>query len=331
MPGIRICLITILCAVAACAAPESKIFYFPDVQAPADLQGYLETIRTIGDIRDASANWEKKSIAVSGSTEQISLAAWMSQQFAQPPAARPATVIHDYPGTAGNTDQVKAFFLAHATTPQALQEMVNITRSIADVQRFYPCNAAGAIVARGTAEQIGLALWMVQALDQPAASVAPGHLDRPFPTDPRSNTAQIYVLHNTATAQTLQEIVNSVRTVADIQRFFPYNAQHVIAMRGSKEQVAFADWLLSQLDQPAGAAVTANPAEYQFNDAGWASVARVFFLKTTDSPQKLQEIVNQVRTAVQIQRFFPLAHTMAIAARGTADQISRAEQLLKDK
>lgn len=332
MPGTRVSMITALCAIAAWAQPDSKTFYFPNAQTPSALQEYLNTIRTIGDIRDTAPNAEQKSITVSGSAEQVSISAWLAQQFAEPPASRAATIVRDYPGAAGSTDMVKILFLAHATTPQALQELVNSARSVADIQRFFPCNAAGAIVSRGTPEQNSLGAWIVQALDQPAASIQPGHLDRPFPVDPRANTVQLYVLRHTATPRGIQEIVNSVRSVADIQRFFPYNAQNVIVMRGPAQQVALADWLLGQLDQPAGTAVKADPLEYQYNDGPrGSSVARVFFLKTADSPQKLQEIVNEVRTATRIQRFFPIGQITAIAARGTPDQISQAEQLLKNR
>src|ERR1051325_10244269 len=107
MPGTRVSIITALCAIAAWAQPESKTFYFPDAQAPAALQEYLNSIRSISDIGDAASNWEKKSITVSGSSEQISMAAWLAQQFAEPPASRAATIVRDYPGTAGKTDVVK--------------------------------------------------------------------------------------------------------------------------------------------------------------------------------------------------------------------------------
>src|SRR5205085_9682184 len=50
--------------------------------------------------------------------------------------------------------------------------------------------------------------------------------------------------------QELQELVNAVRSVADIQRFFPYNAQNAIIAKGSADQVALAEKLLHDLDRP---------------------------------------------------------------------------------
>ena len=41
-----------------------------------------------------------------------------------------------------------------------------------------------------------------------------------------------------------------MRSVADIQRFFPYNAQNAIIAKGSADQVALAEKILHDLDKP---------------------------------------------------------------------------------
>jgi len=62
--------------------------------------------------------------------------------------------------------------------------------------------------------------------------------------------AKVFYLSNVNTPQELQEIVNAVRSVADIQRFFPYNAQNAIIAKGSADQVALAEKILHDLDKP---------------------------------------------------------------------------------
>src|ERR1019366_660394 len=62
--------------------------------------------------------------------------------------------------------------------------------------------------------------------------------------------AKVFYLSNVSTPQELQEIVNAVRSVADIQRFFPYNAQNAIIAKGSADQVALAEKILHDLDKP---------------------------------------------------------------------------------
>jgi len=68
--------------------------------------------------------------------------------------------------------------------------------------------------------------------------------------DYEEQVAKVFYLSNISTPQELQEIVNAVRSVADIQRFFPYNAQNAIIAKGSADQVALAEKLLHDLDKP---------------------------------------------------------------------------------
>ncbi|HTP34336.1 MAG TPA: cohesin domain-containing protein [Candidatus Acidoferrales bacterium] len=68
--------------------------------------------------------------------------------------------------------------------------------------------------------------------------------------DYEEQVAKVFYLSNVSTPQELQEIVNAVRSVADIQRFFPYNAQNAIIAKGSADQVALAEKLLHDLDKP---------------------------------------------------------------------------------
>jgi hypothetical protein len=57
----------------------------------------------------------------------------------------------------------------------------------------------------------------------------------------------------------------------------------------------------------------------------------VFFLNRVEDTDQLHEFVNQIRTTTRAQRTFPNSQAKAIAMRGTGDQISRAEQMLKDQ
>ncbi len=68
--------------------------------------------------------------------------------------------------------------------------------------------------------------------------------------DYEEQVAKVFYLPNVNTPQELQEIVNAVRSVADIQRFFPYNAQNAIIAKGSADQVALAEKILHDLDKP---------------------------------------------------------------------------------
>jgi hypothetical protein len=58
---------------------------------------------------------------------------------------------------------------------------------------------------------------------------------------------------------------------------------------------------------------------------------RVAYLPENTSPQALQETVNAVRTDTRMQRVYPNGMRKAIAMRGTADQISRADLILQER
>jgi hypothetical protein len=330
MSGKRICIVFALSACAVLGQTSNETFYFPNAENRA-LMEYVNVIRSVAAIENVTQDAAKKTITVQGTTDQLSLAAWLAKEFNAPPASRSAMVRRDYPGSVAPNDEVHIYYPAYTTSPVDLQEALNLTRSIADIQRFFPCMMQAAIVSRGTREQTDLAEWLLTELDQPAESMKPGHREHPFPADPRASLAQVYVLTNTGSPQAIQQVVNGTRSMVDIQRCFPYNARKVLAMRGTSDQIAFADWLLGLLDRPASAAVDMDAHEYRYNDGPRMSIARVFFLSHVDNPQQLQDVVNEVRTAAGLQRTYPIIQAKAIAMRGTGDQISRAEQMLKDR
>jgi hypothetical protein len=334
MPGKRICSLLAFCTFAAFGQQVNQTFVFSHVASPQALQEYLSVIQSITQMKPGTANWAEKSITLNGTEEQISLMTWLAKELNDAPARPSAMMRHDYPGAVSPDQEVKIYYLAHTPTAQEMQEVVNLTRSIADIRYFLPVNTIGAIAARGRPQELEMGEWLLAELDRPAEALQPGRSDRPYPTDPRANLAQVYVLKNTATPQALQEIVNGTRSLAGIQRFFPYNSRNVIAMRGSPDQVALADWTLGLLDRPTSATADATVHEYKY-DTGYArdtaTIARVFFLNPAQSPKQLMETVNEVRTATSIQRMYPNNQAKAILMRGTGDQISRAEQMLKDK
>jgi hypothetical protein len=139
-----------------------------------------------------------------------------------------------------------------------------------------------------------------------------------------------FFLAHTRTPQGIQEIVNLIRTMADVQRFFPLDQTSSVVMRGSVAQGALAEWLFNELDRPAGTPAAGAPHEYQFPGAS-PGVVRVFYLTNAGTPQVLQEINNQVRTATQIQRAFPYRSLSALVMRGTAAQIGVAERLINER
>jgi general secretion pathway protein D len=61
---------------------------------------------------------------------------------------------------------------------------------------------------------------------------------------------RVFYLSNVLTAQEIQEIVTAVRTVAEIQKIFTYQAQNAIIVRAEADKVALAEKIISDLDKP---------------------------------------------------------------------------------
>jgi general secretion pathway protein D len=59
-------------------------------------------------------------------------------------------------------------------------------------------------------------------------------------------------------------------------------------------------------------------------------VTKVFYLQNISQPAELQEIVNVVRTACDINRVFPYNAQFALVVRGEADRVELAEKLIHD-
>src|SRR5262249_35733198 len=73
---------------------------------------------------------------------------------------------HDY------EEQVtRVFYLANVISPQEIQEIINVVRSVADLQKVFPYSSQFAIIARGEAERIALAEKVIQDLDKPKSEV----------------------------------------------------------------------------------------------------------------------------------------------------------------
>ncbi len=68
--------------------------------------------------------------------------------------------------------------------------------------------------------------------------------------DYEEQVMKVFYLTNVTTPQELQEIVTAVRSVADIQRLFVYNAQNAIIARGEADRIALAEKIIRDLDKP---------------------------------------------------------------------------------
>lgn len=229
-------------------------------------------------------------------------------------------------GQAESPTQSRVITVTHAGSFQEFQEMAILVRTMTEIKDLSGDNATMAITARGTAEQIGLAEWLVKQLDQPAgSSVSPGVLEYKTALEYKTGDDVVRVLYlpHTATVQDFQEAANATRTITEIRRTVTYNPGRAMVVRGPPDQVAWAEWVAADLDKPAEGSAA---HEYRIKSD---DMIRVFRIANAKTVQDFQEIANATRTMAEIRRVFTYNTGRAIAMRGTPEELGMADWLLK--
>ncbi len=138
---------------------------------------------------------------------------------------------------------------------------------------------------------------------------------------------RVFYLTHTATVQQFQEVATVIRTIANIQQVSIDNDQKSVTVHATGGQIAMAEWLFNELDNPA--VQTSVPHEYRVpGDSD--DVVRVFYVTTAATVQDFQEISTMVRTISSITRVFTYNAPRALVVRDTAAQIQLAEWLVKE-
>jgi hypothetical protein len=237
----------------------------------------------------------------------------------------------------------RVFSISHAEKAQHLQEMATDLQAITAIStangmieaKVTIDDARRTVALHGTAGQIALAEWLVDALDNPGQnlSVRRYRLPDSEPARPaglpggRDDVVRVFYPMHAETPQELQELAVVVRSIYGVFRLFTYSATRVIALRGTVAQIAIAEWLFNDLDKQ-----SQNPGTHEFRlPGGGDDVVRVFYLTHAGTAQRLQEIATQVHAMAEIRRLFIYNAPRAMALRGTASQIVLADRLIAER
>jgi hypothetical protein len=320
-----------LIAFAAWGQTPDKVFYFSHIETPQGLQEVTNVVRAIGDIRDVSLDVAKRSLTAKGTADQLAVAGWLTAEMDKT-SSTPA--IRDFPFNDPRSPLAQIFYLSHVDNPRDLQEIVNAIRSVTDILRCFPMNQQKAIVMRGLPGQVKAADWLLSVLDQPAGAPTGGATSRDYrlaPEDWNTRAGELVVrvapLAHLDTPQAIQEVTNVTRGMADIQRCFPIQSRRVLVIRGNDDQMALAEWLLKQFDGPAGQGTN----EFKMGGAAaGGQIAQVAYVNAS-TLESLLGTVTEIRTATQMQRVFGFPAQLAVAMRGTADQLAQAQQVIQSR
>ena len=316
-------LLAVLIGGAAWAQTSEKVFYFTYVASRQDLQAVTNMIRATGDIRDAVMDTQKRAMTVTGSAEQIALAGWLASEM-DTPNNSPGT--RNMPFSDPRASLAQIYYLSHMDNPQELQDIVNMVRSVSEIQRCFPMFQQKAIVMRAMPDQIKASDWILSVADQPGGS---GSIDYQLaPADwnvGRTLAIQAVHLAYLSSPHDILDLVNLARSLAKIQRFFPVYGRRMLVMRGDADQVALANWAVKQLDGPPGQGIK----DYQIG--GPDNQAALLAYVNSSTAASLQETVNLVRTQAGTPYTFPFPAQKALAVRGTPDQLAIAKTVIQSR
>jgi hypothetical protein len=298
-----------------------RVFYLTQNETAQDLQEIATTIRSVTDIRQVMADETQRTVTVTTTAGQMAMAEWLIHELDVPgPASQP----RQYVAPGGGNDIVRIYF-THTAGPRDLQEIVTTIRATADIQRMFVYNSLRAAVLRASTAEMGLADWLMQKLDRPGQTSAPPEYAYAGMRGPE--VARVFYLTHPQNRQDMQEIVTTLRSIADLQRIFTYNAPKAVAVRGPADRVALAQWLVSELDRAPDETPAAGAHQYTL-PAGSDNQVRVFYLSQVATPDQRQKIATEVRTTANVPRLFVYNLLGALTLRGTVGQVATAERLL---
>jgi hypothetical protein len=325
----RVHLVVLISLAIAASGSAQQTLSFSGADTPQTMQEITNAVRSLAQISQISLQTASKSLTIQTTPSNEALANWLFQQLDAPQSAPSQdSQVDSYPGLSGPTDQLRIFRLAHPAGAQAFQEIVNAIRVLPELTKVFPSFTKAAIAVRGTADQLALAEWLFKQLDQLPAPPAQPRAEQRFHSA-LSELPEVRVLYfaHATTATEQQPVVNALRVIPELTHVFPVTAQGAIAMSGTTDRIALAEWLFGQVDLSGPSMSAKNSAPYELTPG--SDVAQVFFLPGSVMAQSFQELAASVRAIAPNVRTFPNTLTATLAVRGTPAQLAQAGQILK--
>jgi hypothetical protein len=314
-------------AILAClgishAQPSSTTvtgtYHFTTPQTHQGLQEAATIIRTVASAPQVSVDTATATLTFSGPAEAVNFAEWALPQIDK---VAGDNAPQEYRLPSGNIGRVT--FVPNVQTAQDIQELLTIIRTVADVQRMFTFTSNHAIVLGGPDWEVAFAEWIIDQINQPIQQ-------KPDPT-PREFTvggpdfrglghgARLNFLANMTSPRQMQELLTVLRTVGDVMKVFIYSTSHALVLRAGDSDLQRAEWIIQQLDLPAGQSSGAAT----FTASAGDDVTRTFHLRNA-APQWLQMAVTGMRSELKIGKVFATTAPANIVVRGTTDQIAAA-------
>jgi general secretion pathway protein D len=181
-----------------------------------DTKVIYETIGKLAGINvlfDPDYTSRRIKIELNGVTleEALAITALESKTFWRPVTPNTIFVAQDNPAKRKDVEQnvIKTFYLANLSQPTEVQDVVNALRQILEISRIQPLVSQGALVVRGTPDQIALASKLVGDLDRAKPEVV---VDIAIMQVSRDKAHTLGISPPTSATVALQQNINTTTT-----------------------------------------------------------------------------------------------------------------------
>jgi general secretion pathway protein D len=181
-----------------------------------DTKVIYETVGKLAGINvlfDPDYTSRRVKIELNGVTlqEALEIIALESKTFWRPVTPNTIFVASDNPSKRKEVEQsvIKTFYLANLSQPTELQDVVNALRQILEISRIQPLPSQGALVVRGTPDQVALAEKLVGDLDKSRPEVI---VDVAIMQVSRDKTRNLGISPPTSATVALQNNINNTIT-----------------------------------------------------------------------------------------------------------------------
>jgi type II secretory pathway component GspD/PulD (secretin) len=217
------------------------------------------------------------------------------------------------------------FHFTTAQTQQGIQEAMTVVRTVADVPTVSADEAQTTLTLQGPAANVAMAQWILTQLDTPGNEGAVLEFDSPTTGD----VVRVNFLANIAPGQPMQEALTVLRTVADIAKVFNFTSRRALVVRAKPADMAFAEWILDQLNLPPGQKMDAAPRVYP-GVTGHGMVASVHYLTNATSAPAMQWLLTSERMVGRVAKIFNYTGLHALILRAPEADMARAEWLIQE-
>jgi hypothetical protein len=225
----------------------------------------------------------------------------------------------------------RTFVFTNAPSVPGFQEIATVLRTVALIEPVTIDAGLSSVSIAGSSGEIALAEWMLHALDQPvmpdvtSKQIRDSAIHEYRVPGRKDDLVRMFYLSNMKTPQSVQELITVLRTVGSLRYVFQYTDAHALAVRGATDQIAFAAWMISELDQSPGTG-TEGIHQFRSSDIGFP-VVRAFYL-VHRTPKDIQETLTSLRGTAHIQRAFANTARGVVIISGLAGQVDEASRIV---